>query len=252
MNKLYTSLLAGSLLVGVAGAGSAATFSFNFFETAPIPNAFTYAHVSGTTYALTGVTPDTEIIFSGPAVGPFAGVPFFATLSMSIVESQGDSFNAFQQELVDSVAYTFTGTSGAFAGKTFTVTAGDGGASTGTAGILSAANGASTGGVAGSNVVNAGVPSSLFPNDVMFTSTAFATTGWTFQNYSLTLTLPTSTSFSYTPGVFPAPNNLNPFIAAITGGGVATTPTTTPEPGAVALAVGALVSFGGLRIRRRK
>ncbi len=252
MNKLYTTLLAGSLLVGVAGAGSAATFSFNFFETDGIPTAFTYAQVSGNTYSLTGTTPETSIIFSGPAAGAYANTPFQANLSVSIVESQGDAFSAHQQELVDSVTYTFTGTSGIFTGKTFTVTAGDGIPGGGTAGILSAAIGASTGGIAGSNVLNSGVPSTSVPDNVMFSSSAFSTTGWTFQNYSLTLTLPTGSAFSYTPQGLFLPNNLDPFIASLTGGGVATTPTSTPEPGSMALAVGALVSFGALRTRRRK
>jgi uncharacterized protein (TIGR03382 family) len=250
MNKLHTTLLAGSLLVGVAGASNAATFSYNFLETDSIPIAYSYTG-SGTNYTFTGSTSETALIFAGNAnLGSLsAGTPYSTTLSVSFTTSQGTAgFPTTGQELIDSVTATFTANNtanGATAGETLLqVTAGTGFAD---AGILSAAAGASTGGFAGSNT------SGTSPNNVAFTSAGFSTADWIFQSYSFTVTLPATTSFSYTPISFPPPvSQLNAFTASLTGGGSATTPNTTPEPGAVALAMGALVSFGALRLRRRK
>jgi hypothetical protein len=247
MSKLYTTLLTGSMLAAVACVGNAATFSYNFLETDSIPTAFTYAHTTGTTYTLTGSTTETSVIFSGSYTGAATpGTPYAATLTITAVESEGDLPNPHAQELLDSVTATWKFTSGNIAGDTFTVTAGL--AAPGNAGVLSALSGTSSGGFSGSNT------SGTLPNNVAFSSTGGAitdTSAFSDQSYSFTLALPTGTAFAYTPRPFPSSvSDLNGFVASLTGGGVATSP--VPEPGSVALAIGGLVSFSALRLRRRR
>jgi hypothetical protein len=252
MNKLYTTLIAGSLLVGMAVAGNAATFSYNFLETDGIPLSYSYSQVSGNTYALTGSTSNIAILFAGPATyenGITELTPYSATLTISAVETLGDGGTPNSQEKLDSLTATFSNINGV-AGNFFTVTAGTGTA--GQAGVLSAQAGTSSGGFAGSTTV---APPGTAPDNVMFASNVVDTSDFSFDSYSFTITLAPGDVFTYTPR--PAPStvdDLDPFTASLTGGGSSTIPTppTTPEPGSIGLAVGALVSFSMLRLRRRK
>jgi hypothetical protein len=249
MNKLYTTLLAGSLLASLASAGQAATFAFSFSETDGHPNAFTYSLVSGTDYALLGATTDGTISFSGAYAGsPANGVNYAATITVSATESLGDIPATKSEEFLDSLKITFTGASGGpFAGMTLLqITAGS---PTGHAGILQAQDGTGSGGFSGSNATP---PGTSQPNNVAFTSSVISTTGWNYESYAAGLDLPPGDLFSYTPRPFPSSvSDLNPFIAQIVVNGSANTPVTTPEPGSRALAVGALVSVSALRRRRK-
>jgi len=257
MNKLYTTLLAGLLLVGVACAGNAATFSFNFFETDAIPAAYSYSNGgSGTNYTLSGSTSEINIVFAGSGFtsadlgfGLLPSTKYSAILTVSATESEGSANHS--TEPLDSLTATFSHINGTAA--TFTVTAGTPpftGASAGNAGVLSGQNSLSSGGFAGSNV------SGTAPDNVHFGGTAILNPPlslFTLQNYSFTLTLPAGTNFTYTNRPFPSlVSDLGDFTTSLTGGGVATFPGTTPEPGTLALAVSGLVSFSALRLRRRK
>jgi hypothetical protein len=251
MNKVYTTLLAGSLLVGVAEA-NAATFSYNFLEAPTIPLAYTYAQVSGTTYALTGSTNQINLVFGGNAnLGPLStGTIYPVTLSVSLVESTGDTAQAFQQEAIDRLTETFVANSGPYAGKTLLkLTAGD--IAPAAAGLLNAPQGNNTGSFNGSNTAaTLGHPSSASPDNVVYTSDLFSTTGWTYQGYSDAIQLAPNVGFNYSPGLIF--DNLDPFTASLQGGGQAVAPSAVPEPGAVALAIGGLLSLSALRPRRRK
>jgi hypothetical protein len=257
MNKLYTTLLAGSLLVGVAAASNAAAISYNFFETDSVPTPFAYTYSgTGTTYDFSGFTTETDILF-GSSIGSVVGnVPYSATLSVFFVTSEG----SFPGDLtpIDTLVATFKANPGGpFPTNTniLTLTAGTTG-TPGEGGTLNAPDGFTSGAFFGSNPptppIN-GQPIPTEPDNVVYTSALFSTAGFINQSYSFTLTLPPGSSFSYStsgPPLFSS--QLNPFPnSSITGGGVLTA-TTTPEPGSVALAVGALVSFGALRLRRRK
>jgi hypothetical protein len=254
MNKVYTTLLAGSLLVGVAGASDAATFSYNFFESDGIPLAYNYAHVSGTTYALTGSTSEIDLVFAGntPLGALSVGTHYSVTLSVSLVESSGDLANPLQQQTIDSITETFVGNAGPFAGMTLLKLTAGSPPIPDRAGVLNAPNGQNTGGFNGSNTAATfGAPVFGTVDNVVYTSDFFSTAGWTFQGYSDAIQLAPGKSFSYTPrpGLF-QPDDLDPFTASLQGGGQATTP--VPEPGSIALATGGLISFMALRLRRRK
>jgi hypothetical protein len=260
MNKIYTTLLAGSLLVGVAAASNAGTFTFQFGETDNTPSVFSYTSIApgSTVSMLTGSTTEGYVLFSGDVPTPTpvtppgpatAFVPLAAKIILTVRDSQGFPANT-GGGFVDSVDLKFlsegVGPEPAANTLLLEVKAGSTNPSmTGTGGTLLADNTDNTGSISGSTGNNV--------TFISFNSNYLNFSGFSNDGYTIGLNLPGTNTFSYLPTTpFTPPYYLQPFMANIAGLGHGTPPPTTPEPGSVALAVGVLVSFGGLRLRRRK
>jgi len=261
MNKMNSFLLVGSLLAATACVISADILSYNFLVWSSEPLAFKYTgnnpfgipNVS----TLTGTTNQTQISFAGGYLGsPIPGAQYQAILTISATDSTGDNAAFKFSSDLDTLTATWVAApladyahpalapanAAALAGKILLqVKAGSAGG-TDQGGMLSATG--STGGMTGND---ASLPTS---NPLVFSSDVINTAGYTNESYAFTLALDPSAIFSYTSTGIGTVNYLDSFIAAMTGNGRATTP--VPEPGSVALSVGALVSIGALRLRRRR
>jgi hypothetical protein len=244
MNKVFSTLLAGSLLAGLACAGHTATLLQATFAQNGTQAFDLHYTQSGSTYTLSGIVPET-ITFSGPyttiggkivpADTPIATLLHFtATDTLPGKQSTGTD--------LDTLSANFVGTTGTLNGvSVLGLTAGPP-PTIGNAGILSA--GGKSGSVQSNNQV-------LPANNLLFTSSAIDTSPFDVSSETVTFALTLNSTASY-PG-FPGPTHLAPGFSALVTGDLAvqTAATTTPEPGSVALAMGALVSFAAFRRRRK-
>jgi hypothetical protein len=250
MNKVFSTLLAGTMLLGSACASNAVTFAI--LSTSNTGYPFTYTQ-SGTGGTLTGTDPDASVTFTNLLGG--ATVPgvstlttYAATLTVSETDSTAVTAGAFP---IDGLSLTYTAVGGPLAGDVLLkITAGidtlGQGAMDTQGGVFSVPNNQPVATLAGGNDSH----SFTAPEFVQFTSGVIDTAGITEEGYSLSLTA--QSLLSYT-GTFPGPQYLasNNFLI---GGQLTAVPAppTTPEPGALGLAVGALVSLTALSLRRRR
>jgi uncharacterized protein (TIGR03382 family) len=240
MNKVFTTLLAGSLLAGLACAGHANTvLTATFAEDDGQPFAINYTESSPGIYTLSGSLGET-ITFSGP----WAGVPgplntaISTTLTFSATVTEPSTADILVP--IDTLTATFSTVSDP---GFLTITAGSP-PNPGSAGELTVLG---TGASSLSNNANS--------NNVLFTSSPPVIDTSSFivptETVSFSFTLSQAATFA------PFPNGFleTGFSALITGDlavQVPTPPTSTPEPGSVAFVVGALVSSAALLRRRRK
>ncbi len=263
LKKTYTTLLAGSLLTAMAGATQAASVTFaQFTEGASDGNAFQYtdtAHGVGGTGTLTNIAGgiDTTFTFQNALKGLGGGFSLNTGYDATLFITATISSNSLDHITNDLDGLTFKFVAGAGTpnpGKILLQ---------GTAGTMTP-GGSAFGGTlfaqqllssAVSNGSNLPGQSSTATQFVKFNSDVLDTSGLTEENYAFSFTsifdtIVNSAGAHYTSmGLF-GPFVLDSFQAAGTGTFAATSP--VPEPGSMALAVGALLSFGGLRLRRRK
>jgi hypothetical protein len=250
MKNYFKTLVASSLLIGIVSSAKATTVVVADFSEATF--AFTYS--GGNSATLTGSV-GTTLRFDNLLGGPIGGYNPVVGTFIPVTETITANFSLASSDLtntpIDKLTLSFTGTSGAFAGvNLLTVTTGEAtnaSAGAGLGGTLSLANNSNSGAI---NASNDGTSFTAAPY-VKYSSSVIDTlegAGLTEEDLSLSVNSQSLASYSTTP--FSGYLNSNVFV--ITGSLLADVPATTPEPGSVAVATGAMVSLGILRLRRRR
>jgi hypothetical protein len=264
MNKIFSTLLAGSLLATAFGAAQAAVMPVADFTT----STFSYSYSGGANGTLTGTASGIFHFDSllGGAIGgynPIVGDSYNVNITITANDSLGSGND--EANPLDNLDVKVVGTSGAFNGVTlFEVTTGtatNGSAIAGQGGSLNIVGpevppasdlGSTSGSIVASNDgLSFGTPPYVkYSSSVINTLETGGPGGLTEENASLALTSNAPASYSTTANPFVDTLNANTFFIA--GNFAANVPATTPEPGAVALGLVSLASCGVLRLRRRK